>query len=314
MSKNKVDYIKLCETETSIPIFMQPWWLDAVCTVPNDSFGEGLSWDVALAKDKNNNITSAFCFCKKQKWGFKKITMPHLTQFTGVWMMPFKVKNTPEKQSYQREQLQQIIVQFPYFQHFTLRTHFNLTDWLPFYWAGFKQTTRYTYVIPNLSNLNTVFNDFEGNVKRAIRQTEKKYTVEQSDDFDLFLKLKYKNDNTPLSIWHNLNDMLSKKHQKSLYFARNTEGVAEATAYIIFDNTTAYYLASGTTEIGRKNQVMGLLLWQAMQDCAPHTAVFDFEGSMLKTVEPYFRRFGAIQKPYFQLSKSSNKLIEMLLS
>ena len=307
MSENKVDYIKLCETETSVPIFMQPWWLDAVCV-------HGLNWNVALAKDKNDNISAALCFCEKHKWGFKKVTMPYLTQFTGVWMKPLEHKNSPEKQSHEQNQLQQIIAQLPHCQHFMLRTHFNLTDWLPFYWAAFKQTTRYTYIIPSLSDLNLVFNNFEGNVKRAIRQNEGKYTIEQSDDFDLFLKLKYKNDSTPLSIWHNLNDILGKKQQKRLYFARNTEGVAEATAYIVWDNSTAYYLASGTTELGRKNRVMSLLLWQAMQDCAHHAIIFDFEGSMLKTVEPYFRRFGTEQKAYFQFSKFSNKFIEILFT
>ena len=286
---------------------MQPWWLDAVCV-------HGLNWNVALAKDKNDNISAALCFCEKHKWGFKKVTMPHLTQFTGVWMKPLEHKNSPEKQSHEQNQLQQIIAQLPHCQHFTLRTHFNMIDWLPFYWTGFKQTTRYTYIIPSLSDLNLVFNNFEGNVKRAIRQNEGKYTIEQSDDFDLFLKLKYKNDSTPLSIWYNLNDILSKKQQKRLYFARNTEGVAEATAYIVWDNSTAYYLASGTTELGRKNQVMSLLLWQAMQDCASHVTVFDFEGSMLKTVEPYFRRFGTEQKAYFQFSKFSNKFIEILFT
>ena len=305
MSKNKVDYIKFCETETSVPIFMQPWWLDAVCT-------EGLTWNIALARDKNKNISSVLSFCEKRKCGFKKITMPHLTQFTGVWMKSLDHKSYHEKQSHEQDNLQQIIAQLPHCQHFTLRTHFNLTHWLPFYWAGFKQTTRYTYIIPSLSDLNLVFNNFEGNVKRAIRQNEGKYTIEQSDDFDLFLKLKYKNDNTPLGIWRNLNDILGKKQQKRLYFARNTEGVAEATAYIVWDNSTAYYLASGTTELGRKNQVMSLLLWQAMQDCAHDATVFDFEGSMLKTVEPYFRRFGTEQKAYFQLTKFSNKFLEML--
>ncbi len=286
---------------------MQPWWLDAVCT-------EGVSWDVALARDKNGHISAALCFCEKQKWGIKKVTMPPLTQYTGTWMKPFEHKTNHEKQSYEQGNLQQIISQLPHYQHFTLITHFNLTDWLPFYWAGFKQTTRYTYVIPNLSDLNAVFNNFEGNVKRAIKQTEQKYTIEQSEDFDLFLKLKYKNDSTPLSIWHNLNNILSKKNQKRLYFARNTDGVAEATAYIIWDNSTAYYLASGTSETGRKNQVMSLLLWQAMQDCAQDVTIFDFEGSMLKTVEPYFRRFGTEQKAYFQLTKFSNKFVEMLFT
>ena len=307
MTNNKVEYVDLCENEAAVPIFMQPWWLDVVCV-------KGLKWDVALARDKNQHITAAFVFCHKKKAGLKIITMPPLTQFTGVWFKQSTNPNTHEKHSQLQDYLSQIIAQLTDCQSLTLRTHFSLTDWLPFYWAGFKQTTRYTYVLSDLSDVDHLYNNFSGNLKRAIRQSSPKYTVEQSDDFDLFLQLKYPNDHTPLSIWRDLNTALTKKQQKRLYFARNTEGVAEATAYIVFDNNTAYYLASGTTENGRKNQVMGMLLWQAIQDAAAHCSVFDFEGSMLKTVEPYFRRFGTQQKPYFQLTKSSNKLIETLLA
>ena len=41
---------------------------------------------------------------------------------------------------------------------------------------------------------------------------------------------------------------------------------------------------------------------------------FDFEGSMIESIEKYFRSFGAIQKPYFQITKSRNKFINLLFT
>lgn len=33
----------------------------------------------------------------------------------------------------------------PKFDYFNMNFHYSITNWLPFYWRGFKQTTRYTY-------------------------------------------------------------------------------------------------------------------------------------------------------------------------
>jgi hypothetical protein len=300
MQDNKVEYKKLCEQEKNIPIFMQPWWLDAVCT-------EGVGWNVTLAHSAHGEIVAAMAFCIKKKWGISMITTPHLTQFTGIWFKEKGKINQRTEQLY----LKQIIAQLPHFQHFILRFNYLITDWLPFYWAGFQQTTRYTYIIPDTTHLDAVFNIFDSNTKREIRQASAKYTIEESSDFDLFLKLKHPKDNTPLSIWQSLDTILTEKECKKIYFARNTEkNTIDATAYIIWDKNSTYYLASGSTEAGRKNHAMHLLIWKAIQDSAQCTPIFDFEGSMLETVEPFFRRFGAVQKPYFQISKFNNRLLQ----
>ena len=38
--------------------------------------------------------------------------------------------------------------------------HYSFLNWQPFYWKGYSQTTRYTYVIRDLSDLRTVFSNF----------------------------------------------------------------------------------------------------------------------------------------------------------
>ena len=36
----------------------------------------------------------------------------------------------------------------------------EFTNWLPLYWANFNQTTRYTYVIEDLSDLDIIWKTF----------------------------------------------------------------------------------------------------------------------------------------------------------
>ena len=38
---------------------------------------------------------------------------------------------------------------------------------------------------------------------------------------------------------------------------------------------------------------------------------FDFEGSMIESIEKYFRSFGSIQTPYFSISKTNSKLLKI---
>lgn len=302
MQNNKVEYLELCAQEVSIPIFMQPWWLDAVCT-------EGVTWDVVLVRDRMDIVVAAMAFCVQQKWGFKMIYMPHLTQYTGIWFRPSETITASRQQMV----LKKIIAQIPHFHRLILRFNYNLKDWLPFYWAGFQQTTRYTYIIPNTSDLNAIFANFDSTMKREILHAQKLYTIEQSDDFDLFLILKSAKDNTPLSIWHSLETVLKQNQRRKIYFARNLYGEIDATAYIVWDNMSTYYLASGTGNRGRKYSAMHFLLWQAIQDSAERNTVFDFEGSMIESIASFFKRFGSVQMPYFQITKFNSRLLEWTL-
>ncbi|MDD4738602.1 MAG: GNAT family N-acetyltransferase, partial [Bacteroidales bacterium] len=58
---NKEKYRLLCQNNSDINIFMQDWWLDALC---------GDSWDVLL-KEQNNKIIATLPYFIQKKYGFK---------------------------------------------------------------------------------------------------------------------------------------------------------------------------------------------------------------------------------------------------
>jgi hypothetical protein len=49
-------------------------------------------------------------------------------------------------------------------------------------------------------------------------------------------------------------------------------------------------------------------MWEAIQFASTVTSAFDFEGSMIKSVERFFRAFGAKPYPYLVISKINSPL------
>src|SRR5262245_26720571 len=60
--------------------------------------------------------------------------------------------------------------------------------------------------------------------------------------------------------------------------------------------------------------VMSLLIWEAIQFSAKVTKRFDFEGSMVESIERFFRAFGARQVPYFSVKKVSSRRLRAYLA
>lgn len=315
---NKEAYIEFCRTEQTIPIFMQNGWLEAVCTDgTSQNSREGGTWDVVLVYDEKKAIIGVLVYQIKKKWGLTVLSEPILSPFCGVWVKKLDFKKRHELYHYEKKILEELIKQLPpfHFAHFRFST--ALTDWQPFYWAGFKQTTRYTYQL-NLTQSDNLFTQFSQNTQRNIRKAQKYFTISTSDDLEKFLEIsnltfERKNAKSPIphSIWQKADSFLKTNNLKTVYFAQNTEGGIEAAIYIVFDKKTAYYLAGGATEIGRKQVAMYFLLHKAIEDAQKRgLTVFDFEGSMLRGVESFFRGFNGNLTPYFSVWKYKNRFLE----
>jgi Acetyltransferase (GNAT) domain len=308
----KESYIEFCRVEKTIPIFMQNGWLDAVCRA-------GVSWDVALTHDEKGRILGVLAYQIKQKWGLRILSEPFLSPFCGIWIKEKTFKNRHEQYHFEKKIIAKLIDDLPpfHFAHFRFST--NNADWQPFFWAGFKQTTRYTYQL-NLKNEDNFFAQFNQNTQRNIRKAEQKMSISTADDLDTFLKIsnltferQNKKSSIPHSIWQSADAFLKNNNLKTVYFARDTEGSLEGAVYIIFDKKTAYYLAGGSTETGRKNGAMHFLLHKAIEDARQRgLEFFDFEGSMLQGVESFFRGFNGQLMPYSAVWKYKNRFLELL--
>ena len=75
MPANKA-YIDFCEANNDIPLFMRPYWLDAVAGVNG--------WDAILSHNPEGKIVGAWAMHHRKLKGFKAIVLPPMTPITGV--------------------------------------------------------------------------------------------------------------------------------------------------------------------------------------------------------------------------------------
>lgn len=94
--------------------------------------------------------------------------------------------------------------------------------------------------------------------------------------------------------------------------AEGPDGKLHAGAYIVRSGNTAYYLMGGGDPELRNSGATSLVLWEAIRRQPETIKVFDFEGSMIEPIERFFRAFGAVQTPYFHVSRSNSKLFKLI--
>src|SRR5690554_6107971 len=151
---NKDKYRLLCKNEPSIPIFSKDWWLDSVA---------GDAWDVVLV-EKGDQILASMPYTMRQRYGLNVISQPALTQTLGPWLRPSTAKYA-RRLSQEKDLLQKLFEQLPKFAHYQQNWHCTRTNWLPLYWLGYEQTTRYTYRLEDLSSEEQIWGEMEANIR-----------------------------------------------------------------------------------------------------------------------------------------------------
>ncbi len=306
---NKEKYREFCKKEKDIPIFSKDWWLDSVC-------GEN-GWDVVLF-EKGGEIWASLPYQKTKKAIFEIITMPKLTQTMGVYIKYPPKQKYYKKLSWEKEVMEILISNLPKVDYFSQNFHHFITNWLPFYWAGFEQTTRYTYIIENIS-IEELEKNFETDIRRRRRRKAYEIGIEiiESEDIETFYRLNtmtFARQNIDISysfeFVKNLFEKCKENSAVKMYFAKYQDEVI-AVNFLVYDDNTVYYLMGGIDPSKKDLGAMDAIQFESIKFALESGRRFDFEGSMIESIEKYFRSFGAIQTPYFSISKTNSKLLKI---
>jgi len=307
-------YRALCKSELSIPIFSRDWWLDATA---GDEY-----WDVSIV-EKDGQILAALPFMiKERRFRQTILTQPLLTQTLGPWLRSGNAKYT-KRLAQQKDWMLALIDQLPPHAHYAQNWHHEQTNWLPFYWRGFKQTTRYTYRLIELSDREALWRQFASNIRSDIRKAENRFELSVKDflSVDEFLDLTTQTFNRQgMNLRYSreyvqtLDTACATHGARKIFVAEDTEGRKHAGVYMIWDENSAYYLMGGGNPALRNSGATSLCMWEAIRFASTVTKSFDFEGSMIEPVERFFRGFGAIQTPYFAVSRTPSPFIRALIA
>lgn len=301
-------YRALCSTCSTIPLFSQAWWLDAVA-------GPG-NWSAVLAL-KNEEIVGALPYVRTKYLGRKLLVLPRLTQTLGPWVRPSNAKYV-NALAMEKDILGALADGLPRFDLYRQNWNYVRLNWLPFHWRGYQQTTRYTYVLPDISDNGQIWSGLQRDIRGNIRKAENRFGVQVrigKDIGDLIPVLRKtferQGKSFPYSeqFLYNLDQAAAIENKRAIILGEDAEGRLHAGTYIVWEGDTAYQLLNGYDPELRSSGAGALCVWSAIQEASKHVNRYDFEGSMLESVERFFRAFGAIQVPYFRVERTDSKLL-----
>jgi lipid II:glycine glycyltransferase (peptidoglycan interpeptide bridge formation enzyme) len=278
-----------------------------------------MEWDVILY-EKGGQIWGSFVYVIKKRYGFTLITMPKLTQVLGPYIKYPQGQKYYKKLSWEKEIMNYFIDNLPKFDYFSMNFHHSISNWLPFYWKDFKQTTKYTYVIDKDMMIKELSKNFETDIRRRRRKKAEKLgiVVYESNNIKKFYELnkmtfRRQNKEIPYSF-----EFIKKIYENcknndtcKIFFAKDAENNIIAGNFLIYDKNTVYYLMGGIDPRYKDMGGMDVILYESIKFALQSGRDFDFEGSMVESIEKYFRSFGSIQKPYFQIIKINSKLLKI---
>jgi hypothetical protein len=309
----KAVYREHCRREPSIPLFSRDWWLDATAGDRN--------WDVVLA-EKGGQIVGSLPFHVTRKAGFRRLGQPPLTQTLGPWIRPSMAKRA-KALGYEKDVMDELVANLPPFDLYAQNWHHRQTNWLPFYWHGFTQTTRYTYIIRELQDEAQVWQGVRENVRTDVRKAQGRagLTVHFESDIEALLALNRqtyrrqgKQPPYPDRLVRNIHEACIAHGCCAVLTVRDAAGRPYSSLLLVWDESAAYYLIGGSDPEVRNTGAMSLCVWEAIRFARTVTASFDFEGSMLEPVERFCRAFGAEQVPYLRVSCVRSPLIAFALA
>ena len=289
-----------------MPIYSKDWYLDAV-------YGE--DWDVVTV-ERNNNIVASFPFVLKKKAFFKIINQHFFTQTMGPYIHP-DFRNIGMEMKLMKE----LIDQLPAFDSFDQNFHYQISNWLPFKWEGFQQTTMYTYTIDDITDLDKVWNGFSSNFRNRIKKAQEIVEVVTDRTLEEFYevsKMTFERQKMKMiydfEFLQRFDSRLYMESRNKIFFAQDKEGRIHSALYVTLGDEYAHFHLAGENPELRNSGAGMYLVWEAIKYSSEQEKLngFDFQGSVIPSIEKIRRKSGAIQKPYSRIWKYNSKMFKFL--
>ena len=288
------------ETSCANAIFQQPWWLDAVA--PG-------RWDEATV-ERDGRVVARLPYVVRGRRRLRVLTMPPLTQTLGPWVERSDAK--PARALSEEHQLLAALesalpTAHSFVQHFSP----TMLNALPFHWAGYRLELQYTYRLEGLGSEEALWDGLRGSLRREIRKARRRVEVRDDlplDRFHAIWAMTFARQGLPapvsLAALERLDAACAARGARAMLFGRDDVGRVHAVSYVVWDEHAAFYLIGGGDPELRTSGASSLLMWESIMRAREITDVFDFEGSMLRPVERFFRGFGSRQTPYLRVSRA----------
>lgn len=306
---DKEQYCAWAESQEYIPLFMKPWWLDAVCA--------GKEWNVLLARDEEGEIIGTMPYLLRKRAWLKYIVMPQQTPIGGIWVTPEVTADrwkTAEVCRALKEQLDGLHLAYYYQQYLPGSLCVNALKAL-----GFTIKERTTYRVEDLSNLDNVIASFSKNKRRQLQKALSLH-AEHNMDIEEFYRFHcqcLESRKRKISYTREFLLVLERKARRAkqceILSICNADGQVYAAAFLVWDKNYMYYLIPAYEPTYGDTGAGALLVLEAMKLARDKHVVFDFEGSMNKGTAKHYKQFGSTPITYYGVEKYYKPLFRLAI-
>lgn len=302
---NKEAYQAFTNTNP-VSIYCKSWWMDAICGPDN--------WDVWLYR-KGDEILAAMPYYMEQRGSYRYITKAPLTQSNGIVFRHDPKAKLQKRASFEEKVIdaavswlaeQKLDVYEQQYSH-------TFTNWQPFFWNRFKCILRYTYVIEDTSDLETVKAGYSAKLRNDIKKGMQNVASVEILDPDTFYREHEKiytkqNLSCPFSyeLWMRLYNACTENESGTTLCIRNHAGEISSLAFFVWDGSYVYLLMGGAIPDHSSENTFSCLVHKGIELASEKGLGFDFEGSMIKRIAKAFRDFGGVPMPYYRIRKIYN--------
>lgn len=291
----KEAYIRDQSLLDQLPVFYQPWWLDAVST----------QWDIVVLY-KGSKPVLVWPYTIEKKWMLRLMRTPRLTPVLGPYFLEHIVDNALLEQAYKL---------LPKAAYHILTPPIS-TDLSAFFEAkSYTSFAKRTYLIdlkPELADISTAV---EKKRMKLILKADKELSVIETQLnvplfnkwlSDTFERQGHKYALTPQFIA--AVDLAARTHHSCLCLeARDTAGNILAIQWFLYDRNCMYYMLSAINPELKHPSAAALLLWKAICKAKElGLEYFDFEGSSIPGIEFFFKSFGGQRVDYRVYSRTDS--------
>lgn len=290
-------------------IFTQRWWMHIV------THGEVRLYGCFAGEEFVAGLPVWPC----RTLGIRRLRQPPLTPYWGPLFIP-RNDNAGARISSELAILAAFGKAMQAWPDIAMQCHPSLTNWLGFSWSGYAQTTRYTYRIEDWSHVSPFDVISHDSIKASLRRTQKYgLTVQDMVDPQLVTRLTQlsmgrqglKSSEEIQRFWPALS--AAALERKCMFTVSVTDGDEHVQAALatVWDERYAYGIFGGCDPRFRHTGGWTLCMVRELELARSVAPGYDFEGSMLETVEPFFRRFGGTLTPYFLITRASSLRLNM---
>ncbi|MBZ5641191.1 MAG: GNAT family N-acetyltransferase [Acidobacteriia bacterium] len=298
------DWDELVDRSPHGTIFHYSWWLQT----------SAAEFKILGIRDDRGKLIAGLPIPSQRRLGLKLLHSPLLTPFLGPVFDLSGVDGVCDRLYFMRSHGELLAKNVKSFDSFRYIAGACAPDLQGFLWAGFHVELGYTFRIPSTCSLDQITAGMTRThlqkLKKALRLNLK---VTRDEGLEVLIQLNRKtyerqqlNPAYSPDFLRRLWNAAHSQERAHLYIARTSDDTPSAALLTVHDKRTTYQIVSGVNPELQNVPGAYLVLWHALQEAILAGRDFDFEGSALRGVEPFYRRWGAGAVPTWRINKAGS--------